>query len=49
METAVFLRDLVVLSGIAVLVSYVFRILKLSSIPGFVVSGAVVGPYGLHP
>ena len=47
METAFFLRDLVVLFGIAVLVSYVFRVLKLSTIAGFLVSGAVVGPFGL--
>ena len=48
METAFFLRDLVVLFGIAVLVSYVFRVVKLSSIAGFLVAGALVGPFGLR-
>ena len=47
METSVFLRDLVVLFGISVVVSYAFRLLHLSSIAGFLVAGAVVGPYGL--
>lgn len=47
METSSFLRDLVVLFGIAVVVSYAFRVLRLSSIAGFLVAGAVVGPFGL--
>jgi monovalent cation:H+ antiporter-2, CPA2 family len=47
METSAFLRDLVVLFGISVAVSYVFRLLRLSSIAGFLVAGALVGPYGL--
>src|SRR2546426_3704668 len=47
METSTFLRDLVVLFGIAVVVSYVFRVLRLSSIAGFLVAGALVGPFGL--
>ena len=47
METSVFLRDLVVLFGISVVVSYAFRLLHLSSIAGFLVAGAVVVPYGL--
>src|SRR5207244_11847563 len=47
METSVFLRDLVVLFGISVVVSYAFRLLRLSSIAGFLVAGALVGPYGL--
>src|SRR5687767_558598 len=47
METSTFLRDLVVLFGIAVVVSYAFRLLRLSSIAGFLVAGAVVGPFGL--
>ena len=47
METSAFLRDLVVLFGISVVVSYVFRLLRLSSIAGFLVAGALVGPYGL--
>src|SRR2546425_10519801 len=48
METSIFLRDLVVLFGIAVVVSYVFRVLRLSSIAGFLVAGALVGPFGLR-
>jgi CPA2 family monovalent cation:H+ antiporter-2 len=48
METSSFLRDLVVLFGIAVVVSYVFRVLRLSSIAGFLVAGALIGPFGLR-
>jgi len=48
METSSFLRDLVILFGAAVIVSYVFRILRISSIAGFLVAGAVTGPYGLR-
>lgn len=48
METSAFLRDLVVLFGISVVVSYAFRLLRLSSIAGFLVAGALVGPYGLR-
>jgi K+:H+ antiporter len=47
METSAFLRDLVVLFGISVVVSYAFRLAHLSSIAGFVVAGALIGPYGL--
>src|SRR6185436_7786190 len=47
METSIFLRDLVVLFGISVVVSYIFRLLHLSSIAGFLVAGALIGPYGL--
>jgi monovalent cation:H+ antiporter-2, CPA2 family len=47
METSVFLRDLVVLFGVSVVVSYAFRLLHLSSIAGFLVAGTLVGPYGL--
>ena len=48
METPSFLRDLVVLFGIAVVVSYVFRLLRLSSIAGFLVAGTLIGPFGLR-
>ncbi|HYR92031.1 MAG TPA: cation:proton antiporter [Terriglobia bacterium] len=48
METSSFLRDLVVLFGIAVVVSYAFRVLRLSSIAGFLVAGALIGPFGLR-
>jgi monovalent cation:H+ antiporter-2, CPA2 family len=47
-ETSTFLRDLVVLFGIAVVVSYVFRLLRLSSIAGFLVAGTLIGPFGLR-
>jgi CPA2 family monovalent cation:H+ antiporter-2 len=46
METPAFLRDMVVLFGVAVLVSYGFRVLRLSSIAGFIVAGALAGPFG---
>src|SRR5687767_8612856 len=47
METSAFLRDLVLLFGTSVVVSYVFRVLRLSSIAGFIVAGVLIGPYGL--
>jgi CPA2 family monovalent cation:H+ antiporter-2 len=47
METPLFLRDLVVIFGTSVVVSYVFRVLRLSSIAGFLVAGALIGPFGL--
>lgn len=47
METPVFLRDLIILFGIAVVVSYGFRVLRLPSIVGFLVAGALLGPFGL--
>jgi CPA2 family monovalent cation:H+ antiporter-2 len=46
METPNFLRDLVILFGSAVLVSYLFRVLRLSSLAGFIVAGTLVGPFG---
>jgi CPA2 family monovalent cation:H+ antiporter-2 len=47
METSSFLRDLVLLFGVAVVVSFLFRALRLGSIAGFMVAGALVGPFGL--
>jgi CPA2 family monovalent cation:H+ antiporter-2 len=47
METPHFLPDLIILFGIAVLVSYGFRVIRLPSIVGFLVAGAVLGPFGL--
>jgi CPA2 family monovalent cation:H+ antiporter-2 len=47
MESPGFLIELVILFGSAVIVSYVFRKIKLSSTAGFLVTGAVVGPFGL--
>ncbi len=42
------LRDLVVVFGCAAPVVYVFHRLKQSPIVGFVITGTIVGPYGLH-
>jgi CPA2 family monovalent cation:H+ antiporter-2 len=47
METSSFLLDLVILFGSAVVVSYCFRKLRLSSLAGFLVAGALVGPFSL--
>src|SRR5262245_39923905 len=47
METSSFLRDLVVLFGVAVVVSYPFRVLRLASLAGSLVAGACAGPFGL--
>jgi CPA2 family monovalent cation:H+ antiporter-2 len=43
-----FLFDLTVLFGAAVLVSYLFRAIRLSTIVGFLVAGALIGPGGLQ-
>ncbi len=47
MEEADFLRDLVVVFGCAVVVVYLFHRLKQSPIVGFVITGIIIGPYGL--
>ncbi len=47
MEEAGFLTDLVVVFGCAALVVYLFQRLKQSPIVGFVITGAIIGPYGL--
>ena len=47
METSGFLGDLLILFGVAVIVSWTFRLLHLSTIAGFLVAGAVIGPSGL--
>jgi CPA2 family monovalent cation:H+ antiporter-2 len=47
MENIEFLKDLTILFGAAVLVSYVFRAARLSTITGFLVAGTVIGPSGL--
>jgi CPA2 family monovalent cation:H+ antiporter-2 len=46
-ETSSFLGDLLILFGVAVVVSYTFRLLHLSTIAGFLVAGALIGPFGL--
>lgn len=47
MEEIRFLRDLVIVFGCATPVVYLFHRLKQSPIVGFMVSGMLVGPYGL--
>ncbi len=42
-----FLLDLTILFGASVLVSYLFRAARLSTIVGFLVAGAFIGPSGL--
>jgi monovalent cation:H+ antiporter-2, CPA2 family len=42
-----FLRDLVVLFGASIVVVYGFNRLRLPAIVGFLVAGALLGPYGL--
>jgi monovalent cation:H+ antiporter-2, CPA2 family len=47
MDEASFLKDLVVVFGCAVVVVYLFHRLKQSTIVGFLITGVLVGPYGL--
>jgi CPA2 family monovalent cation:H+ antiporter-2 len=47
MDDAGFLTDLVIVFGCAALVVYLFQRLKQSPIVGFVITGAIIGPYGL--
>ena len=47
MEDVRLLRDLVIVFGCAAPVVYLFHRLKQSPIVGFVVSGMLIGPYGL--
>ena len=42
-----FLRDLVVLFGASIMVVYGFNRLRLPALVGFLVAGALLGPYGL--
>src|SRR2546426_11400327 len=42
-----FLRDLVVLFGASIVVVYGFNRLRLPAVVGFLVAGALLGPYGL--
>ena len=43
-----FIRDLVVIFGLSVVVVLAFHHLRLPSIVGFLISGALIGPYGLN-
>lgn len=47
MSEIAFLRDLVVLFSVSVVVVYFFDKLGLPAVVGFLVAGAMVGPYGL--
>ncbi|RPJ12852.1 MAG: hypothetical protein EHM37_08350, partial [Deltaproteobacteria bacterium] len=47
MDEAGFLKDLVVVFGGAAVVVYLFHRLKQSPIVGFVITGTIIGPYGL--
>jgi CPA2 family monovalent cation:H+ antiporter-2 len=47
MDEAGFLRDLVVVFGCAAAVVYISQRLKQSPIVGFIITGAIIGPYGL--
>ena len=47
MTEIAFLRDLVVLFSVSVVVVYFFDKLGLPAVVGFLVAGAMVGPYGL--
>lgn len=43
-----FLQDLVIIFGFSIVVVLIFQRLRLPSIIGFLIAGAVVGPYGLN-
>ncbi|MBI3995141.1 MAG: cation:proton antiporter, partial [Nitrospirae bacterium] len=43
-----FLQDLVIIFGFSILVVLVFQRLHLPSIIGFLMAGAMVGPYGFN-
>ena len=47
MEQTHFLKDLVVIYGVAALVVFVFQKLRQSNIVGFLMTGGLVGPFGL--
>ena len=47
MSEIAFLRDLVVLFSVSIVVVYFFDKLGLPAVVGFLVAGAMVGPYGL--
>jgi len=41
------LQDIVIIIGLAILVSFVFNLLRIPSIVGFLLTGILAGPYGL--
>ena len=42
-----FLRDLVVIFGLSIAVVYLFHLLRVPAVVGFLAAGAMLGPYGL--
>jgi CPA2 family monovalent cation:H+ antiporter-2 len=48
MHDFLFLRDILVLLGLAVFNAYLFSRLRLSPIIGYLVTGLLVGPFGFH-
>ena len=40
------LQDIVIIIGLAILVSFVFRLLRIPAIVGFLLTGILAGPYG---
>ena len=48
MEDFQFLRDILILLGLAVSNAFLFSKLRLSPIVGYLVTGLLVGPYGFH-
>jgi K+:H+ antiporter len=48
MPQIAFIRDLVIIFGLSVAVVLVFHRLRLPSIVGFLITGILVGPYGLN-
>ena len=47
MAELAFLRDLVILFGVSIVVVYGFNQLRVPAVVGFLVAGALLGPYGL--
>jgi CPA2 family monovalent cation:H+ antiporter-2 len=41
------LQDIVIIIGLAILVSFVFKLLRIPAIVGFLLTGILAGPYGL--
>ncbi len=48
MADIAFVRDLVIIFGLSVAVVLVFHRLRLPSVVGFLITGALIGPYGLN-
>jgi monovalent cation:H+ antiporter-2, CPA2 family len=48
MQQIQFLQDLVIIFGLSVVIVLIFQRIRLPSIVGFLISGALLGPYGLN-